>query len=280
MTTAKGDLFRRKVSCPDAEVDLLEAALLIAAEEYPTLSIMEYRTRVDQWANSLDQQIPPDGSLSQRINSLNSYFFGELGFSGNLEDYYDPRNSYLNEVIDRRLGIPISLSVLYMTLGHRIGLPLQGISFPGHFLVKIPIGDAVIVLDPFNGGISLDERDLMDLLKQIFHTEMESVDSLRPLLTQASNKDILIRMLRNLKSIHQQNHSPEKALSAVNLILTINPTLDEEYRDRGLLLQGLDCPHTALHDLRRYLRQRPDATDAEEIRRTVLSLQEKNPQLH
>lgn len=268
---------RRTVGVPETDINLLDAALVIAAVEYPTINVASYQQRLDSWASELLGRLDPGSSAEERLRALNGFLFQELGFSGNTDDYYDPRNSYLNEVLDRKLGIPITLSMIYMELGQRIGLPLEGVSFPGHFLVKLPVDGGAVVLDPFNGGISLDEGDLSDLLERMFDAEVSEVT---PLLTTASKTDILVRMLRNLKGIHQQADDYEKALRAVNMIIAIDPNLEEEYRDRGLLLLQLECRHAALKDLRHYLSADPDAEDAELIRDLIVDLGRSDTPLH
>jgi regulator of sirC expression with transglutaminase-like and TPR domain len=270
-------LFREAACVPEPELRLLDGALAIASAEYPSLSIDRYRTQLDHWGRELAERLEEDASAEQRLRALNNYLFEELGFSGNIDDYYDPRNSYLNEVLDRKLGIPITLSVIYMELGQRIGLPLEGVSFPGHFLVKLPVDGGAVVLDPFNRGISLGEDDLLDLVQRMFDTE---VDEVAPLLATASKHDILVRMLRNLKAIHQHAERYEKALNTVNMLLTLEPDLVEEYRDRGVFLEKLECHRAAREDFERYLRARPEADDADQLRELVVELAGRGAKLH
>lgn len=265
------------VNVPEADLNLLEAALAIAEAEYPGLDPQRYRRRLARWARELRTRIAEDASAEQRLRTLNAFLFGELGFAGNMDDYYDPRNSYLNEVLDRRLGIPVTLSLIYMELGRRIGLPLEGVSFPGHFLVKLPVQDGAVVLDPFNGGVSLAEEDLYELIERMFDTE---VDELGPLLSTAGKREILIRLLRNLKGIYQQTDQFDKALRMVNMMLTVDPGLHKERRDRGLLLLELECNRAAARDLAAYLTACPEAQDAEPIRELLVDLQHREPALH
>jgi regulator of sirC expression with transglutaminase-like and TPR domain len=269
--------FREAVCVPEHDLSLLEGALAIASAEYPALNIDSYRSQLDIWADELRERLSEGASAEERLRALNNYLFEELGFSGNIDDYYDPRNSYLNEVLDRKLGIPITLSVIYMEIGNRIGLPLEGVSFPGHFLVKLPVDGGAVVLDPFNRGISLGEDDLLNLVERMFDTE---VDEIAPLLATASKRDILVRMLRNLKAIHQHAERYEKALNAVNMLLTIEPGLNDEYRDRGLLLLQLECHRAARDDIERYLAANPDAEDADRLREMVVELARSETHLH
>jgi regulator of sirC expression with transglutaminase-like and TPR domain len=204
------DSFHVLVSRSDDQINLFQAALLIAADEYPELNIEQYLTQMDTWADNIRHSLPENAHLEIRVQYLNDYLFGNLGFSGNTDDYYDPRNSYLNEVIDRRQGIPITLSVLYLELGRRLGLNLSGVSFPGHFLVKLPHGGGALVLDPFNGGMALNSQDLLARLQTMFEVDVED---LTPFLSTASNKLILVRLLSNLKGIyHHQKKGPRPSI--------------------------------------------------------------------
>lgn len=264
--------FRSQVTVPDEKIDLLHASLLIAAEIYPSLNIACYVSRLDEWATAIRQQFPDDAQPGTEIllAALNRFLFDELGFYGNTDDYYDPRNSYMNEVLDRRRGIPITLSVIYIELGRRLGLRLYGVSFPGHFLVKLRYGGGELVLDPFHGGISLSKNELTERLLEVFESE---VNDLSPFLAAANNREILVRMLLNLKGIYHKQGETEKTLDVVNKILILDPSLDSQYRDRGLLLYSLECYHSALEDLRSYLQAQPEADDTEMIRELIIGLQ-------
>jgi regulator of sirC expression with transglutaminase-like and TPR domain len=265
------------VNRSDDQIDLFHAALLIATDEYPELNIEQYVTQMNAWADSIKHSLPENAQPEIRVQFLNDYLFGNLGFSGNTDDYYDPRNSYLNEVIDRRQGIPITLSVLYLELGQRLGLNLSGVSFPGHFLVKLPYEGGALVLDPFNGGIALNSQDLLARLQSMFEVH---VDDLTPFLSPASNKLILVRILSNLKGIYHHQNNGAKTLEMINKILLLAPQRHMEYRDRGLLLQSLECYNTALQDFRSYLKLNPDAEDKEAIRAHIIDLQKAHNYLN
>jgi len=271
------EAFRRQISRPDEEVDLMHAALLIAADEYPDLDISHYLARLDAWAQEIRGRITPDMDVQLRIRQLNNFLFMELGFSGNANDYYDPRNSYMNEVLERRRGIPITLSVLYMELGRRLGLDLMGVSFPGHFLVKLPYGGGEVVIDPYNRGISLSAEDLTHRLQGVFDVDIESP---APFLAAASNKHILVRMLSNLKGIYQQQGKVDKTIAIITKILLVDPEKVNEYRDRGLMFNALECYNTALKDLRHYLNHAPDEEDIGDVRQLVFRLQEEHSRLN
>ncbi len=269
--------FRRQISLPDDNVDLLRAALLIGADEYLNLDVAHHVATLDAWAQEIGGRVAPGTDEQIRIRQLNKFLFGELGFSGNTGEYYDPRNSYINEVLERRRGIPISLSLVYMELGRRLGLDLVGVSFPGHFLVKLPYGDGEVVIDPYNRGISLSAEDLTNRLRGVFDVDIESP---APFLAAASNKHILIRMLANLKGIYQQLGKTTKIIAIITKILLVDPDRVREYRERGLMFNALECYNAALKDLQYYLNHAPDDEDTGDVRQLVFRLQEHHSRLN
>ncbi|MDV3237757.1 MAG: tetratricopeptide repeat protein [Gammaproteobacteria bacterium] len=263
---------------------LAEAALLLAQAYDPTLDISAYLRQFDDWADHLNARFHDHAAdaadAAERIEVLNGFLFDELGFAGDGEHFFDPRNSFLNSVIDRRLGIPISLSVVYIELGRRIGLPLEGVSFPGHFLVTLPVHHGAVVLDPYAEGASLELGDLERLLR---HADREApVDAahIATLLAPASLSDILIRMLRNLKGIYWREHDPVEGLRIQDLLLAVAPDLAVEYRDRGILKQRLGQFSAAVEDFNDYLARQPDALDAELIRARIVELNRSPRVLH
>lgn len=271
------DTLQRQAALPEEQLDLTTSALLIARSAYPSLDPTPYLDRLASWARHLGEAIPADGDIPTRIASLNRFMFEELGFQGDDTDYYNPRNSFLNDVLDRRRGIPITLALVYMDLGRRCGLELDGVSFPGHFLVKMTVMGGQVVLDPFNGGTSLDEDDL----RRRLHTQYgKAPGTVQSLLRRAGKRDILVRMLRNLKGIYHRQGELQRALEAIDLILTIDPHLDEEYRDRGLLFHEIEHTSAALRDLRHYLVAQPHAEDASHIRELIIDLQREPVRLH
>lgn len=269
--------FDQLINQPEEKIDLMEAALALAADEYPDLDVGRYLSLLSIWARDISQALPQDASAETKLEHLNEYLYGELGFSGNADQYYDPRNSFMSEVIDRRKGIPISLSVLYLELGRRLGLELVGVSFPGHFLLKLAYGGGHVVIDAYNGGVSLSEEDLEARLEQVVGTSGLSVGMF---LAGVSKKDILSRMLANLKNIYQAESQPEKQLTAINRMLQINPDLHTEYRDRGFLLHSLECHHAALGDFQHYLKLQPDAPDIDSVRDLVIELQREHARIN
>lgn len=260
--------------------DLAEGALLIAAHEYPELDIDACLERLQQMADMLRKRLRPDISPSETLIALNHYLFDELGFRGNAADYYDPRNSYLNDVMERRLGIPISLCVVYIDVGRRLGLPLEGVSFPSHFLVKCPLRTGVLVLDPFAKGASLGGDELRRRLGAELEAATQSDGALlQTALRAATVPEILARMLRNLKAIYLHHADLAKALWAADRIVSLLPGA-AEYRERGSIYLQLECFRAALSDFRDYARLAPQAAEAEDIGAMIADLQQRAARLN
>lgn len=258
---------------PEEDLNLAEAALLVAADEYPALDVDRYLACLDGLAARVRGRLPRAATFEDTVVALNDLLFEEEGFRGNTDDYYDPRNSFLNEVLDRKLGIPITLSIVYMETGRRLGLTLQGVSFPGHFLVKSETTEGDIVFDPFLGGVALSEEDLVERLRSRFGIEHAPAAPLAPLLQTADKREILLRVLRNLKAIYLAHQDYPRALIALDRMLLIAPDSPDELRDRGRLYDQLECFGPALTDLRRYLEVSPGDPDAVELRRRVIDLE-------
>lgn len=258
--------FRQAVGRVETEINLGRAALAIAAADYPNLDIDAYLSRIGELAASAAARLGGDADVYRSIASLNHVLFNEQGFRGNREQYFDPRNSFLNEVLDRKTGIPISLSVLYMEVGQQNGLGLQGIGFPGHFLVKA-LGDREeIIIDPFNQGKILSHENLEAMLSKLYGGK---IDFDPVLLQPVSKKQILRRMLNNLKLIYLRQEDWLKGLSAIERLVVLDPASGEDIRDRGLIYLRLECFKQALEDLESYLRLVPHATDADAVREQV-----------
>jgi regulator of sirC expression with transglutaminase-like and TPR domain len=273
MSDSSRERFAQIVTASEEDLNLAEAALLIAKEEYPELDVQAYLRRFDLLAEEIRPRLGGDTSPARIVQEINRYLFQEKGFSRNTNDYYDPRNSFVNEVLDRKLGIPITLSVIYIEVGQRLGLSLVGVAFPGHFLVKYHNAGGEIVLDPFLGGSLLSQDDLEKKLREMYGNQAPGVAQLPQLLAAVSKKDILVRMLRNLKGIYVQKSDFTKALSAADRILLITPDFPLEVRDRGAIHQRLQSFQAALTDFRRYLKLAPNAEDAETVRSLIITLQ-------
>ena len=269
MATPARERFTALVSGPEAELNLAEAALLIAQEEQPNLDVAHYLQRLDQLADAVRAKLPESPTPQDRIQALNTHLFFEEGLRGNAGEYYDPRNSFLNEVLERKTGIPITLSVLYMEVGRRLGLSLAGVGFPGHFLVKYVGPDKEQILDPFAGGAAVTEEQLAAKLKSMYGDNNPFMAQIPQLLTPATKKEILIRMLRNLKGVYLQKGDFERALSIIDRILLLAPDFAIEVRDRGAVQQRLGRMQGAVRDFKKYLELVPKAEDAANIRALI-----------
>ena len=275
--TAGLDRFVELVAREDQRIELARACLQIAEDAYPGLDVDGYVGEIDRFAKRLRARCAPQAAVEDRVIALNEFLFDELGFGGNTDDYYDPRNSYLNEVIDRRTGIPITLSILYMEIGRRIGLPFEGVSFPGHFLVRLPLRGGTLMLDPFSGGVPQPEAELRERLKRVIPREALGGVPVAELpldqfLEPANNRQILARLLRNLKGVYREKDQPERLLAVLNRMVVVAPESAAELRDRGLVYQRLECWRPALQDLAEYLQREPDAADLDEVRARMMEL--------
>src|SRR5262245_12902141 len=265
------EAFELAVRQDDARIDLARACLLIAQDAYPELDVERYLGAIEAMAIRLRARLTNAAGAEERIVALNQFLFGDLGFAGNTREYYDPRNSYLNEVIDRKTGIPITLAILYMEVGRRIGLPLAGVSFPGHFLVRLKLRRGTLVLDPFSGGEPVSEDELRERLQRVIpEGATDSVPvaelPLEQFLEPASNRQILARVLRNLKGIYREADKPEQMLAVLNRMLLVAPEASGDLRDRGFVYHKLECYRAALKDLSDYVEREPDAPDGDEVR--------------
>jgi regulator of sirC expression with transglutaminase-like and TPR domain len=271
------EAFAQAVQARDEKIDLARACLLIAQDAYPALDVERYIGEIERMAGRLRERMAPSAATEERILALNELLFAELGYRGNVDEYYDPRNSYLNDVIDRRIGIPITLSIVYMEVGRRVGLVLDGVSFPGHFLVRAAMRGRVLVLDPFGGGAPQTENDLRERLKRVI-PEGVAADvpvgelPLDQFLEPATKRQILTRVLRNLKAIHQHADRPQALLAVLNRMLLLAPDSSADLRDRGYVYQRLECWQPALKDLTEYLEREPDAADLDEVRMRMMDL--------
>jgi regulator of sirC expression with transglutaminase-like and TPR domain len=265
------ELLRRE----DARIDLARGCLMIAEDAYPGLDVERYLGEIERMAIRLRGRMPQNPKAEERVVALNQFLYEDLGYVGNTDNYYDPRNSYLNEVIERKTGIPITLSILYMELGRRIGLPMEGVSFPGHFLVRLNLRGGMLVLDPFSGGAPQSEDELRQRVKRVIPDgvadDLPAVDlPLDQFLEPASHRQILSRVLRNLKGIYRDK--PERMLDVLNRMLLVTPGASAELRDRGFVYLRLECYRAALKDLTDYSEREPDAPDLDEVRGKLLEL--------
>jgi regulator of sirC expression with transglutaminase-like and TPR domain len=250
---------------PDDALDLVEGALLIAREAYPDLDLPRYRTKLDKLSDEARRGLPPRAGASSVVESLNEFLFGRAGFRGNNEDYYDPRNSYINEVLDRRLGIPITLSILYCAVARRVGVPASGVGFPGRYLVKCRAGRKEMIVDCFDGRL-LERKDCQKLLDSMYGGKLKLNDEM---LRDSGPRETLARVLNNLKGVYFGRRDFHRAGRFVELSEGLLPGLPEHSRDRGMVLLGQEQFGKALERLEEYLRLAPKAPDASTVRRHV-----------
>ena len=267
--------FIELISQPDEQVNLAEAALLIAAETDPSVDIDRYLQQLDSLAQQARGSVLATSAPAERIARLNHFLFVEKGFVGNRDSYYDPRNSFLNHVLDRRTGIPITLSVVYIEVAQRLGLPVRGIGFPGHFLTK-HAGDPEIIIDAYFGQV-VSEAECKERLRAVLG---RGARFNRGYLKAASAKEILGRMLANLKQIYVQGNDLTAALSCVDRMLLLSPDAAREIRDRGFIYEQLECYGAAMADLERFLKLAPDDDSADVVRASLVNLQRQVAQIH
>jgi regulator of sirC expression with transglutaminase-like and TPR domain len=256
----------------DAEFPLLEAAISLAQDEYPSLDVQMVLSEVDQLFSRIKRRLPVDAAPMHKLRTLNQFFFRELNFGGNLNDYYDPDNSYVNEVLRSRRGIPISLAVLWIGLG----LAARGVGFPGHFMVKVNLPKGQVVIDPFNGQ-SLSREELSERLEPYRRRSglVDEFEAPMGLYLQVSPpRDIIARMLRNLKEIHQSQEDWARLIAVQNRLVVLLPQAWPEVRDRGLAHAALGHSALALADLETYLSHAEEGLDMDAIGERVAELRQ------
>lgn len=269
--------FTKLIAEDDANLDLARLALLIAAEEYPGLDIEQYMDRLEELTVCVrlllkhEEEQPAlllttTSGYFDMLHALNTVLFEQEHFRGNRANYYDPQNSFLNKVLERRLGIPLTLSLIYMEVGKRLGLRIEGIGMPFQFIVRCVLGDSVIYIDPYERGKFLSEEDCRRRLLQIFKNEEDlQVHWLEPL----TGRQILTRLLDSLKHIYIHKGDFQRALHACDRILLLRPNLPVELRDRGVVHFQLKYYARALRDLNAYLELAPQADDLQEVRQQI-----------
>ena len=258
----------------DASLPLLETAIAIAQHDYPRLDVEATLAEIDTLAARLQRRIADDAAPMQRLRLLNRFFFQELGFAGNVNDYYDPRNSYVHCVLETRRGIPITLALLYVELANQVGLTACGISFPGHFLAKVHMPQGEIVIDPFTGQSM--SRDALDALlvpsRRRSGKAGVSEAPLADFLQAAPPREVVARMLRNLKEVFRSSQDAARLLGVAERLVILLPDAWEERRDRGLVHAALGARFPAMADLAGYLEHAPDAPDRPAIRKRLAEL--------
>lgn len=257
--------FERLLAQDEAAIDLARACLLIAEDAYPGLDVDGYLGEIERFGAKLRARLGAGVAPEERVVALNAYLFDELGFAGNTDDYYDPRNSYLNEVLDRRLGIPITLSILAVGVGRRCGVPVVGVGLPGHFIAKAvgPHGEEVL-FDPFHDGQLLDRAGVADLIGAVTGRPFAPTDEA---LEPTPPGFVVLRMLANLKGAYLRD-PPDFARAArvIGRMAQLAPDDPSHRRDLGVALIRADRPGAAVGHLEAYLTACPEGEDAHAVR--------------
>jgi regulator of sirC expression with transglutaminase-like and TPR domain len=277
MPTQQLDYFSSLVA-EDDHLPLTEAAIAIAQHAYPDLIVQNVIDELDLIADKLKQRISSEFSGIQKLQILKNFFFKEMGFGPNRNDYYDPNNSYLHSVIETRRGIPISLALIFMELGQQIGLAVKGVSFPNHFMIRISLPQGEVIMDPLT-GTSLSKEELQEMLDPYLDAQGYRGEFQLPLsafLRSSSSREILSRFLRNLKAIYTQQERWERLLGIQQRLVILLPDALEEVRDRGLALAQLDYIRPAIQDMQRYIDESHEASDIDEIRAQLIQLEQQS----
>jgi regulator of sirC expression with transglutaminase-like and TPR domain len=269
--------FLKMMQQPEPSFELARAALLVAAESDPTLDVEAELRLLHGWAQELATRIDPEWNNLQRLARLRAFVFEELGFKGAVKDYYSPSNSLFHEVLRRRRGIPLTLAIVMLEVGWGIGMPLEGVSFPGHFLVRLSGEPGDLLLDPYSHGTSVHEEDCRQML---LDSTGGRVDFDQQMLASVGKRAMIGRLLRNLKDAYLRAGDDEQALSATDRLLLFDPRDVDQTRDRGLLLFRLHRYGPALESLRSYLAEAPGAADREAIERHVAHLRSLTAELN
>ena len=264
--------FIRSVKRPEPAMDLARTALIVAAESDPDVDVDGVIHTLDSWAGELERRCDPEWNNLQKLARLRSFVFEELGFKGERRDYYNPGNSLLHEVVKNRRGVPLTLSIVFMEIGWRLGIPFEGVGFPGHFMVRLTGEPGDLILDPFEHGCSIHEEDCRRILQEVTGGALEFNEDL---LASVTKHDMIRRLLHNLKGAYLRLGDDERALSAVERLLLIAPGDAHELRDAGLLLFRMQRYGRALDRLEAYLATKPTPTDTRAVREHVSELRRR-----
>ncbi len=266
--------------CPDDTIDMAHAALAVSALFQPNVDVAACMGELDLLAAAARSALSTQADPLQQVQVLNRLLFEDLGFTGERDDFFDPRNSFLDQVLIRRRGIPISLSVLYCEVATRVGLPAYGVSFPAHFLVRVGRGDSALMLDPYAGGIALPELELDRRLADVYGEGGVTIRSHPSLLRPAARREILVRMLRNLAGIYSRRDDERNLLAALTAMLHLMPDLPDALQQRGMLLHKLGHAPAAVADLRRFAEVSDDGEQIAAVTPVIDALADQPLRLH
>jgi regulator of sirC expression with transglutaminase-like and TPR domain len=274
MPTRQLDYFTSLVA-EDEHFPLTESAIAVAQHAFPDLDVQHTLDEIDALGSKLKKRITADTSQVQRLQLLKHFFYIELGFGPNANDFYAPENSYLHHVMESRRGIPISLAILMIELGQQIGLKIRGVSFPNHFMMRVSLPQGEIIMDPLNGA-TYSKDELQTMLDPYLEAKGYRGEAALPLsifLRASSSREILSRFLRNLKLIYSEHERWERLLGIQERLVILLPDAIEEVRDRGLIFAQLEYVRPALQDMQHYISEAPEASDAEDIRNHIATLE-------
>jgi regulator of sirC expression with transglutaminase-like and TPR domain len=262
-------LFSEMVAQTDEDIDLAKAALYVSGIEYPNIDVDYYLTTLDSLAEEANSYASRSGDLGETIRGLSEFLFVDQEFRGNEAEYYDPRNSYLNEVLDRKSGIPITLCLLYMEVARRMGMVFEGIGLPGHFVIRTGPPDQELYVDPFHGGQRMSRSDCEQTVRVLFQGRIPFQDEfLRPY----TKREFLVRIITNLKHNYFRTNDYQRAVNAADLINILDPSLVSNLREKAVLHYNLKQYRLAIRDLESYLEKDPNASDAEDVRKQVQAI--------
>jgi len=255
---AARDRFRKIIELPDGMIDLTEAALVIALEDYPSLQLDRYLEQIDDWAEAIRDRLDGTRDIERIVAEINRFLFEQEGFHGEADDYYDPRNAYLNEVLDRHAGLPIALSILYIEISRRVGIDMAGVSLPGRFLVKVTGPGGQLLIDPFDGGRVLTSFECQLILDRVYGGGVRLSEHH---LRATTRHDVLARVLSHIKAIHQTRGEAERVIADIDRLLMLDCDDPYELRDKGIVAMKLHRYREAIEALEAYLERSPHSDD-------------------
>lgn len=274
------DSLAKLADLPDSDIDLARSALLISQLFQLDLKIEPTLERLDFLTEMASARVSADVEPFEQVAALNRFLFDEIGFSGNQDDFYNPANSFLDQVLERRLGIPITLALVYVLIAQRLGIPAFGVGFPGHFLVRVGRGSTALMLDAYSNGLALSEEELDQRLADIYGDDALTVRSHPALLRPARKIEILQRMLRNLVGVYRSRHDQAKLLEALSALLALDPNDVDGLHERGKLYRDLGYLPAARTDLKRFSEVSDDAEQVAAVMKLLEDISTQPMRLH